>query len=83
MKLKNIKDVDMFLDVVNQCKNDVWLTSVYGDKYNLKSQLSQYLGVAALLGNHAEDLELYCESHDDETRFLNLFYEHPELLNEG
>lgn len=35
MKIKNIKDVETFLKVVNECEGGVTLTSVYGDKYNL------------------------------------------------
>lgn len=50
MKIKNIKHVETFLTVVNECKWEVTLTSVYGDKYNLKSSLTQYVVVAALLG---------------------------------
>ena len=43
MKIKNIKNVETFLEVVNGCKGEVTLTSVYGDKYNLKSALTQYV----------------------------------------
>lgn len=49
MKIKNIKDVETFLKVVNECKGEVTLTSIYGDKYNLKSTLTQYVAVAALV----------------------------------
>ena len=42
MKIKNLKDVETFLNVVNECKGDVTLTSQYGDKFNLKSALTQY-----------------------------------------
>ena len=52
MKIKNIKNVETFLEVVNGCKGEVTLTSVYGDKYNLKSALTQYVAVAALVGDH-------------------------------
>lgn len=56
MKIKNVKDVNVFLGVVNECTGDVILTSEYGDKYNLKSTLSQYIAIAALLGQHGEEL---------------------------
>ena len=56
MKIKNIKDVETFLKVVNECEGEVTLTSIYGDKYNLKSTLTQYVAVAALIGDHGEDL---------------------------
>ena len=50
MKIKNLKDVETFLNVVNECKGDVTLTSQYGDKFNLKSALTQYVAIAALVG---------------------------------
>lgn len=80
MKIKNIKNVETFLAVVNECKGEVTLTSVYGDKYNLKSALTQYVAVAALVGNHGEELELWCTDKDDEKKFLKMFNEHPEML---
>jgi hypothetical protein len=79
MKIKNIKDVETFLKVVNECEGGVTLTSVYGDKYNLKSTLTQYVAVAALVGEHGEDLELWCADRDDERRFLKMFKENPEM----
>lgn len=80
MKIKNIKNVETFLAVVNECKGEVTLTSVYGDKYNLKSALTQYAAVAALLGDHGEELELWCTDKDDEKKFFKMFNEHPEML---
>lgn len=80
MKIKNIKNVETFLAVVNECKGEVTLTSVYGDKYNLKSVLTQYVAVAALLGDHGEELELWCTDKDDEKKFFKMFNEHPEML---
>lgn len=80
MKIKNIKNVETFLSVVNECKGEVTLTSVYGDKYNLKSALTQYVAIAALLGDHGEELELWCTDNDDEKKFFKMFNEHPEML---
>mgnify|MGYP004511447119 CR=1 FL=1 len=80
MKIKNIKDVETFLSVVNECEGEVTLTSLYGDKYNLKSTLTQYVAVAALLGEHGEKLELWCTDKDGERRFIRMFKEHPEVM---
>lgn len=80
MKLQKISQVQLFLDVVNSCQGDVWLTSAYGDKYNLKSLLTQYVAVAALLGDKGDELELWCSDKADEFKFLKLFEEHPEIL---
>ena len=80
MKIKNIKDVNTFLNVVNECTGDVTLTSEFGDKFNLKSRLSQYVAVAALLGEHGEDLELWCSDRNDEAKMLQMFKDHPDMM---
>lgn len=80
MRIKNINNVETFLEVVNKCKGGVTLTSIYGDKYNLKSTLTQYVAVAALLGDHGEELELWCTDKEDEKKFLKMFNEHPEMI---
>ena len=38
MRLTNISEVNIFINLVNECKGDVWLESVDGDKINLKSK---------------------------------------------
>ena len=80
MKIRSIKEVNEFIKAIDSCKGNVYLTSVYGDKYNLKSKLSQYVGIAAMIGNHANDLELWCDDRQDETRFLKLFNDNPAIL---
>ena len=80
MKLTNVTEVNDFLNTVNECKEDVYLTSEFGDKYNLKSKLSQYLGVAALIGEHGSELELWCNDPEDEARFIKFFHKNPDIL---
>ena len=80
MRIKKINQVNEFLRAVEKCKHDVWLTSPYGDKYNLKSGLSQYIAIAALLGNHGDELELWCSSKDDEQYFFDFFNHNPQVI---
>ena len=79
MKINNIKDINTFLNTVNECEDNVTLTSVYGDRFNLKSTLSPYIAVAALLGEHGEELELWCDSKEDEYKFLKMFSDNPSM----
>ena len=79
MKLSNIDQVNEFLAIVKECKGDVYLTSPQGDKFNLKSNFSQYIAMGALLGNHGDDLELWCDDKSDESRFLGFLEKHPEI----
>ena len=71
MKLSKIEQVNEFLSIVDSCKGDVTLRSLDGDIFNLKSKLSQYIAIAALLGQHGDELELFCSDREDEgTSFL-------------
>jgi hypothetical protein len=70
MKLKNINDVNAFTKVIEECTGDVWLESIYGDKYNLKSKLSQYVAIGALLKDEKESLELFAATQEDRMRLV-------------
>lgn len=80
MKFKTQEEVKEFLAIVDKCKGEVILTSKYGDKYNLKSILTQYIAIGALLGNRGDELELFCSNKEDEQKFFKFFYEKPEIL---
>lgn len=80
MKLTKISQVEDFLAIVNSCKGDVTLTSQYGDKYNMKSLLTQYVAIGALLGERGDELELFCSLKEDEAKFLKFFNENPEIM---
>lgn len=77
MKLSKIEQVNEFLAIVDSCKGDVTLRSVDGDIFNLKSKLSQYIAIAALLGQHGDELELFCSDSSDEGKFMNFLMENP------
>lgn len=80
MNIKTGKNIKAFLAVANECEGHVWLESPWGDKYNLKSELSQYVAAYKLIEEKGEYLELYCQLSADEERFLKFFREHPETL---
>lgn len=80
MKLtKEIEIID-FLSAVKQAKGEVWLESQEGDRYNLKSTLSRYVAIGALLSDHSDELELYCENSSDEGYFYQFFDKHPNVI---
>lgn len=80
MRLHNITEVDAFIATVSECEDDVWLQSVDGDRYNLKSALSQYVALGAMLGEKGDCLELFCANKADESRFYKFFREHPDVF---
>lgn len=67
MKLKEKLDLTAFFDAVRLCEGRVWFRTREGDCLNLKSQLSQYLFVAAWLEpSRPLDGELTCDRAEDQ-----------------
>ena len=75
MKLTNVKDVQKFIAAVNACESDVYLKSVEGDVFNLKSSLSQYIAIGRLIEDASESLELFAQTREDEARLLKMLTE--------
>jgi len=75
MKLSNITDVQKFTAAVNACEGDVYLKSVEGDVFNLKSSLSQYIAIGRLLEESGDNLELFAQTREDEAILLKMIGE--------
>lgn len=80
MRLTNSKEIAEFRQAIAQCVGDVWLEDMEGNKFNLKSVLSQYIALGELLQEKGENLELFCSVRADEKYFLKFFYENPNVL---
>ena len=72
MRLTNMKDVKKFIEAVNACEHDVYLKSLEGDVFNLKSSLSQYIAIGRLIEESGDALELFADSREDEARLLQM-----------
>ena len=75
MKLSNMTDVQKFTAAVNACQGDVYLKSVEGDVFNLKSSLSQYIAIGRLIEESGDNLELFAQTREDELLLLNMLTE--------
>ena len=80
MHLTNTKEIFEFRAAISKCKGKVWLYSQEGDRFNLKSVVSQYIALGKLLTEQGENLELFCEKAEDEKNFLEFFNRNPEVL---
>ena len=78
MYLKTMKDVETFKNTVDQCEGEVWLQSST-DYYNMKSALSQYVGLARLL-DRENNLELFARVKADETKLIKMFADNPGIV---
>ncbi len=75
MSLHNI-DVSQFLDVLDACEGKVYLVTNEGDRLNLRSKLSQLVGLTKLIeGGKISEAFIICDNPSDESRLfrLNMF----------
>ena len=70
MQFTRIEEVCDFLACVNKSTGQVWLEDQEGNKINLKSALSQYIAVAALLQNNKSQMMLFANSPRMSSCFL-------------
>ena len=71
MKIDNIKDIDGFFKVVDQCKGKVELVTGEGDRLNLKSKLSQYVSLAEIFSNkEIPEMEIVLSEKEDMEKML-------------
>lgn len=80
MRLTNSKEIADFKIVIAKCQGDVWLEDVEGNKFNLKSVISQYIALGELLQEKGDSLELFCARPEDELHFLKFFDDNPKVL---
>ena len=80
MLVKNLQDVKEFQSVLAKCQGEVWLESIYGDRYNLKSELSQYVAMADLLRDKKGELELFASCREDEALLMGFLNSHKEKI---
>ena len=74
MLLKNIKDVDLFINSLDKCKGTVILRSIDGtEEFNLKSKLSQYIAIGRLCEERGDEYEIFCCNRADENYMLGFF----------
>lgn len=72
MSLHNV-DVPEFLAVLDTCKGNVFLVTNEGDKLNLKSKLSQLVGLTKLIaGGKITEAFIICENKEDESKLFRL-----------
>ncbi|MCD7776696.1 MAG: hypothetical protein LUH54_04940 [Firmicutes bacterium] len=74
-------DVSAFIHALDSCTGNVYLETEEGDCINLKSRLSQLLGIATIIkGGSVTSASLRCENAEDESKLFrfDLFGEVPD-----
>ncbi len=72
MKIKNIKDVPAFFDVIEHCSGDVFLVTEEGDKLNLKSKLCQVVALAGVFSlQEIPEMDLIADDSEDAKKLID------------
>lgn len=76
MKVQNIKNIDKFFEVIDDCSGRVELVTGEGDRLNLKSKLSQYVSMANIFSNgEIPELEIIAYEKEDIDRLVRFMVE--------
>jgi len=72
MKVQNIKDINKFFEVIEECNGKVELVTNEGDRLNLKSQLTKYVAIANFFSDGTvKELELVAYEPKDVEKLIN------------
>ena len=72
MKITNLKNVEGFLNTVNECKGSVLLVTKDGDSLNLKSELTKYVAFTSFFENaKIPEMEILLSEPDDAMKIVN------------
>ena len=70
LSLHNI-DVTAFLAVLDTCEGNVYLVTKEGDRLNLRSKLSQLVGLTKLIeGGKIAEASIICDNKNDESKLF-------------
>lgn len=72
MKITNLKNVEGFLNTVNECKGSVLLVTKEGDRLNLKSELTKYVALTRFFENaKIPEMEILLSEPEDAMKIVN------------
>lgn len=72
MKITNIKNVDAFFKMIDQCSGKVELVTDEGDRLNLKSKLCQVVALAGVFScEEIPSMELVAYEQEDMVRIVD------------
>ena len=71
MTLTNVTNVDKLLKTIEKCEGKIELVIEQGDRYNLKSKLSQYVSFVKVLANCTiPSIEIITSNHSDAEKLM-------------
>ena len=76
MMIRTKQDIHAFEKAIDRCNNSVWLVSPEGEQYDLKSDMERYLGIARLIQDQKNEMELFAATYADEMIMMDFYRRH-------
>ena len=73
MKIRSMRELAAFNEMLNRCCGQVWIESPKGEKTDLTEESTRPRGLSALLGESAEEYGIYARRREDEMLLLDYF----------
>ena len=71
MTVTNITNVEKFFETINKCEGKVELVTEQGDRFNLKSTLSQYVSLVRVFSNcTVPSVQIVTAKHTDTLKIM-------------
>ncbi len=71
MTVTNIRNVEKFFETINKCEGKVELVTEQGDRFNLKSTLSQYISLVRIFSNcTVPSVQIVTANHADTQKIM-------------
>ena len=71
MTLTNVANVDKLLKTIEECEGKVEMVTEQGDRFNLKSKLSQYVSFVKVLANQTvPSIEIITSNNSDAEKLM-------------
>lgn len=73
MRVQNIKNIDGFFKVIDECIGVVELVTSEGDRLNLKSNLCKYVSMTKIFSSESgiKDIEIVAHRPEDVSRIVD------------
>ena len=73
MKIRSMRELAAFNEMLSRCRGQVWIESPNGERLDLTVESTRIRGLSALLGERADEYEIYARSREDEMLLLDYF----------
>ena len=72
--LKTVEQINLLKETIDKCQGDVIIHSTKSnEEFNLKSALSEYIGIGKLCGENGNYYEFFCMNKSDEQYLMEFF----------